>query len=70
MQTVKVSFRTYCGLAGDLQEMLICEAESGHWVSCLYNRAWFKNWNLRRAKKRLLAEIKEITGMQPIHEEK
>jgi len=63
---MRVKFRTYCGLAGDSQELLIAEGENGIRVSRLYNRVFFKNWNMARAKKKLVKEIEIITGKKVI----
>lgn len=55
-----VTFRTYCGLAGDQQELLILETNTGIQLSRLYNRASFKNFNQKRAKRKLQKELKSL----------
>lgn len=62
---MKVSFRTYQGLAGELNQMLICESEHGHKETCLYSIVGpFKLWKLRRAKKKLIKRMELLTGKQ------
>ena len=63
---MKVKFTTYCGLAGDSQELLIAVTANGLRFSRLYNRMFFKNWNLSRAKKKLVTEIEIMTGQEVI----
>jgi len=58
---MEVTFRTYCGLAGDLEELLILETSTGIRLSRLYNRAFFKNFNQKRAKRKLLREFRNLT---------
>ncbi len=57
---MEVTFRTYCGLAGDLQELLILETSTGIKLSRLYNRAFFKTFNQNRAKRKLQRELKNF----------
>lgn len=60
---MKVTFRQYQGLAGELDILLICESEEGHSESTLYfNTGIFANWNLRRARKRLIRRMELLTG--------
>jgi hypothetical protein len=59
---MQVTFRTYCGLAGDLQELLILETSTGIKLSRLYNRASFKSFNQKRAKRKLQRELKNLTA--------
>ncbi len=64
---MNVRFRTYCGLAGDLQELLIGETDCGISESRLYTRVgFFKLYNLRRAKKKILKHLELKTGRKPI----
>ena len=64
---MQVKFRTYCGLAGDLQEMLIAESDTGHTVSTLtYRVGWFRHFRMKRAKKRLLKRLELLTGKKHI----
>lgn len=60
---MKVNFRQYQGLAGELDILLICESEEGHSESILYkNTGIFANWNLRRARNRLMKKMELLTG--------
>ena len=60
---MKVNFRIYCGLAGDLQELLIAESETGISESELITRVgWFRHHRMRRAKKRLIKKLELRTG--------
>jgi len=44
-----ICFRTYCGVAGDLQELLIGETSTGIEASRLYTRStWYTKWRLSR----------------------
>lgn len=64
---MKVEFRTYCGLAGDLQELLIAKSESGYEESMLISRVgWFRHYRMKRAKKRLLKELELVTGKKHV----
>lgn len=58
---MEVTFRTYCGLAGDLQELLILETNTGIQLSRLYNRSFLKAFNQNRARRKLLRELKNQT---------
>jgi hypothetical protein len=61
-----VRFKTYCGLAGDLQELLIGEAETGITESELYNcTGLFKLYSMRKAKRKILKRIELLTGRKP-----
>ena len=60
---MEVTFRTYQGLAGELDQMLICESEDGHKETCLYSTTGlFKLWKLRHAKKKLIRSMELLTG--------
>lgn len=62
---MKVQFRTYCGLAGDLQELLIGENETNLEMSKLIPRTgpiWYRLWKMRRAKRFILKEFEVLTG--------
>ena len=60
-----VKFRTYQGLAGELDQMLICESEAGHKETCLYSTAGlFKLLKLRYAKWKLIRKMELLTGKQ------
>jgi hypothetical protein len=66
---MKVKFRTYCGMAGDLQELLIGESRDLE-IDKLIPRVgpnWYRLWRMRRAKKAILREFEIITGIK--HEE-
>ena len=61
METVK--FRTYCGLGGDLQELLIAETSDGYKESILISRVgWFRLFFMRRAKKKLINRLELLTA--------
>jgi len=65
---MKVTFRTYCGLAGDLQELLIARSDTGIEESELIDRVgWFRHYKMSRAKKRLIKRLELRTGKK--HEE-
>ena len=55
-----VSFRTYNGMAGDSQQLLIGESSNGEEESALYSVS--SKWSMRRAKKRILKRFKKKTG--------
>ena len=60
---MKVTFRTYCGLAGDLQELLIARSDTGIEVSQFIHRVgWFRHYRMRIAKKRLIKRLELLTG--------
>jgi hypothetical protein len=64
---MNIKFRTYCGLAGDLQELLIGETDDGYSESKLIPRtgmAWYRLWRMRRAKRWIINRIELITGRQ------
>lgn len=64
---MRAEFRTYCGLAGDLQELLVAHSGSGIEVSEMIDRVgWFRHYKMRRAKKRLLKELELLTGKMHI----
>ncbi len=62
-------FRTYCGEAGDLQEMLICEVKHDGKILNRIDRliprvgpGWYRLWRMRRAKRSILNELEILTG--------
>lgn len=55
---MKVRFREYVGLAGDLQAMLIAETDDGLVEKVLFNRSSFYELNRWIAEKRLMWRIK------------
>lgn len=58
-----VKFHTYCGLAGDLQLLLIGETEDGYSECELFSRVgWFKLRKLRKAKEKILRSLELKTG--------
>jgi hypothetical protein len=60
-----VEFRTYCGLAGDLQELLIGTSETNMERSILIPRTgwdWYRHWRMRIAKRTILKELELLTG--------
>ena len=60
---MKVTFRTYCGLAGDLQELLIAKSDTGIEESeLIYRVGWFRHYRMRIAKKRLIKRLELLTG--------
>lgn len=62
---MKVQFRTYCGLAGDLQELLIGENIEGQSISILIPRVgpkWYRLWRMRKAKRSILNKLEILTG--------
>ncbi len=60
---MKVTFRTYCGLAGDLQELLIARSDTGIEESeLIYRVGWFRHYRMRIAKKRLIKRLELLTG--------
>lgn len=62
---MEVKFRTYCGLAGDLQELLIGESETNLSESILIPRigpSWYRLWRIRRAKRSILKKFEVLTG--------
>ena len=64
---MKVIFRTYCGLAGDLQELLIARSGIGREESELIRRVgWFRHYRMRKAKKRLLKKLELLTGKKHV----
>jgi hypothetical protein len=65
---MRVKFRTYCGLAGDLQELLVAKSDTGVEVSELISRVgYFRHYRMRRTKKRLIKRLELLTGKR--HEE-
>lgn len=51
---MKVEFRTYCGLAGDLQELLIAKSDTGIEESELIPRVgMFRYLHMKWAKKKI-----------------
>jgi hypothetical protein len=64
---MKVTFRTYCGLAGDLQELLIARSDTGIEQSKLVSRVgWFRYYRMKRAKKQLIKKLELLTGKKHI----
>lgn len=64
---MKTEFRTYCGLAGDLQELLLATSEMNVTVSKLIPRiGWFKNYLKRKATRTLLKELELLTGQKHV----
>jgi len=60
---MKVTFRTYCGIAGDLQELLIAKSDTGIEESELIHRVgWFRYFRMKKAKRRLLKRLELRTG--------
>ena len=60
---MKVTFRTYCGLAGDLQELLIARSDTGIEESeLIYRVGWFRHYRMRIAKNRLIKRLEFLTG--------
>lgn len=60
---MRTEFRIYCGLAGDLQELLIARSDSGLESMVLINRTGlFRHIRMRRAKKSLLRKLELQTG--------
>jgi hypothetical protein len=67
---MKIKFRIFQGIAGDLQKLLIGESESGLSISRLYNDTGiFRLRNLRRAKKEILKEFELLTGKKTFENE-
>lgn len=57
------TFRTYCGLAGDLQELLVGRSSEGNEESMLINRIGsLRFYFMRRAKKKILRKLELNTG--------
>tara|TARA_B110000967_G_C18734428_1_gene484337 strand:- start:583 stop:780 length:198 start_codon:yes stop_codon:yes gene_type:complete len=64
---MKVTFRTYCGLAGDLQELLIAKSETGIEESeLIYRAGWFRHYRMKIAKKRLVKILELLTGSKHV----
>lgn len=64
---MKVTFRTYCGLAGDLQELLIARSDTGAEESeLIYRVGWFRHYRMRIAKKRLMKRLELLTGKKHV----
>ena len=62
---MKVKFRTYCGLAGDLEELLIARSDTGIEESQFINRfGFFRHYRLERAKNKLVKKIESKTGIK------
>jgi hypothetical protein len=58
-----VNFYSYCGCAGDLQEMLVAVSSTGTKEYTLYTRVGlFSGISKKLAKKRLLKKLKTKTG--------
>jgi hypothetical protein len=63
MMMMKTEFRTYCGLAGDLQEMLVAKSELGIEESKLIKRVGlFRHYRMKRAKRKLLKRLELQSG--------
>lgn len=66
---MQVYFRTYCGEAGDLQELIIGEVKrDGKTVNSI-NRLiprtgpkWYRIWRMRIAKRSILDAFELLTG--------
>lgn len=64
---MKVTFRTYCGLAGDLQELIIARSDTGIEESeLIYRVGWFRHYRMKRAKKRLMKRLELLTGKKHV----
>lgn len=64
---MKVTFRTYCGLAGDLQELLIARSDTRAEESeLIYRVCWFKHYRMKIAKKRLMKRLELLTGKKHV----
>ena len=64
---MKVSFRTYCGEAGDLQELLIATSECGIEESeLIYRVGLFRYHRMKKAKKKLIRKLELLTGKKHI----
>jgi len=64
---MKVTFKTYCGLAGDLQELLIARSDTGVEESELIDRVGcFRHYKMIRAKKRLMKRLELLTGKKHV----
>lgn len=64
---MKVMFRTYCGLAGDLQELLIGRSDTGIEESeLIYRTGWFRHYRMRITKKRLTKKLELLTGVKHV----
>ena len=64
---MKVTFRTYCGLAGDLQELLIAKSKTGIEESeLIYRVGWFRHYRMKRAKKQLVKKLELLTGSKHV----
>ena len=65
---MRLYFRTYCGIAGDLEELLIGETEDGrHEASRFVPRVgfnWYRLWRIKRAKKQIIDEIEINSGIR------
>lgn len=60
---MNIRFRTYSGLAGDLQMMLIGETNDGMTESRLFTSVGiFKYYNLKRAKSKIIKNLELKTG--------
>lgn len=63
---MKVKFHTYNGLAGDPHLLLVGVNEDGTRVSRLFNRNFFRLWNIRQAKRKILKEFELLNGEKHI----
>jgi hypothetical protein len=57
MKPMKMTFHEYIGKAGDEHVLLIGVTEDGRRETELYNRMYFKNFNRRRAEKRIAKKL-------------
>ena len=63
----KVIYHTYCGLAGDLQEMLVATSSTGIQESTLITRVGlFRYYRMVKAKKKLAKLLELRTGKKHI----
>lgn len=53
-----INFRTYNGLSGDFNELLIAETDCGIKESVLFDRTSFLNLSFYFARKKLIRRIK------------
>ena len=66
---MKVTFRTYCGLAGDLQELIIAKSDTGVKVSRLIPKTGlFMQYRVRKSKKLLIKRLDLITGKKHVEQ--
>jgi len=63
---MEVEFKTYCGLAGDLQELLIAKSEIGIESKLIPRTGWFRHLWMKRAKRILLKRLELKTGKKHV----